>query len=40
MEIERMKEIRIEKGYTQKEIAEILGISISTYSRIERKKVG
>lgn len=35
---ERMRKIRIEQGYTQKEIAKLLNISQSTYSKYERGK--
>ena len=34
----RIKEYRIIKGYTQKELAEILGIKQNTYSDKERGK--
>ena len=34
----RIKEYRIIKGYTQKELAEVLGIKKNTYSDKERGK--
>ena len=34
----RIKEYRIIKGYTQKELAEVLGIKQNTYSDKERRK--
>ena len=34
----RIKEYRIIKGYTQRELAEILGIKQNTYSDKEREK--
>ena len=34
----RVKEYRINKGYTQRELAEILGIKQNTYSDKERGK--
>ena len=35
----RIKEYRIIKGYTQRELAEILGIKQNTYSDNERGKI-
>jgi len=35
---EKLKEIRKKKGFTQKQIAEQLNITISFYSQIENKK--
>ena len=35
----RVKEYRIIKGYTQRELAEILGIKQNTYSDKERGKI-
>ena len=34
----KIKEYRMNKGYTQKEIAELLGIKQNTYSDKERNK--
>lgn len=36
--IQRIKETRIEKGYTQKQIADFLGVSQNVYSKIEAGK--
>ena len=38
VELMRIKEYRIIKGYTQRELAEILGIKQNTYSDKERGK--
>lgn len=35
----KIKEYRIIKGYTQKELAEVLGIKQNTYSDKERGKI-
>ena len=35
MEFENIRSLRIDKGYTQKEIGEYLGISQNTYSQYE-----
>lgn len=35
---EKLKELRKKKGFTQKQIAEQLNITISFYSQIENKK--
>ena len=35
---EKLKEIRKDKGFTQKQIAEKLNITISFYSQLENKK--
>ena len=35
MKYENIRSIRIDKGYTQKQIGEILGVSQNTYSQYE-----
>ena len=35
---ERLKELRLQRGLTQKELAEILGIKRNTYSDLENGK--
>ena len=35
MKYENIRNIRVDRGYTQKQIAEILGISQNTYSQYE-----
>lgn len=35
MKFENIRNLRIDKGYTQKEIAKLLGISQNTYSQYE-----
>ena len=32
----RLKELRLEHGLTQKQVAEMIGVSLSTYKRYER----
>lgn len=36
---ERIKELRLEKGWTQKEVAEQIGCDTSTYGKYERGKI-
>lgn len=36
----RLKELRLQNGYKQKEIAEVLDVHISTYGKIELGEIG
>lgn len=36
----RLKSIRLQRGYKQKEIADLLGLHISTYGKIELGEIG
>ena len=39
MKVYRLKEIRVKRGYTQKDIADLLNISRESYSLYERNRV-
>ena len=36
MQLKRIRELRVERGLTQRQMAELLQISLSAYSRYER----
>ena len=36
MQLKRIRELRVERGLTQRQMAELLQISLSAYSRFER----